>query len=442
MENEFETIRAEQAAETERIASVRKVCGGRHAELEAEAIRSGWDADRCELTILRASRSKPPITTTAPIQASQAMAIEAAFATTAGVNAERHYRPETLEASDRYRGIGLQEVLLMGARANGYSGERGRITSGNLREVLAYALPPITAAGFSTLSVSSILSNIANKSLLDGFLAVEQVWKAIAKIGNVSDFKTATRHRLTDSLEYEEVAAAGEIPHGTLGEETYTLTASTYAKMLGLTRQDIINDDLGAFDTLRQRLGRGAGLKLNKVFWTAFLDDASFFTDARGNLITTALATSGVALNTASQAFAELVDNDGNPLGIRPSILLVPPTLAATSKILFVSTEIRNTASDTEYSVANVHYDMYRPEISAYLNSSAVSGGSATAWYLVADPKDLAVAEVAFLNGQQSPTVESAEADFNVLGVQFRGYHDFAVALAEWRAAVKSSGDA
>ena len=39
--------------------------------------------------------------------------------------------------------------------------------------------------------------------------------------------------------------------------------------------------------------------------------------------------------------------------------------------------------------------------------------------------------EVAFLNGQESPTIETADADSNVLGVQMRGYHDFGVALQD-----------
>jgi hypothetical protein len=47
---------------------------------------------------------------------------------------------------------------------------------------------------------------------------------------------------------------------------------------------------------------------------------------------------------------------------------------------------------------------------------------------------------VAFLNGQEAPTIESAEADFNVLGVQMRGYHDFGVNLQDNRGGVKSAG--
>jgi hypothetical protein len=42
--------------------------------------------------------------------------------------------------------------------------------------------------------------------------------------------------------------------------------------------------------------------------------------------------------------------------------------------------------------------------------------------------------EVAFLNGVRTPTVEQAEADFNVLGIQVRGHFSFGVAKAEGRA--------
>jgi hypothetical protein len=45
-----------------------------------------------------------------------------------------------------------------------------------------------------------------------------------------------------------------------------------------------------------------------------------------------------------------------------------------------------------------------------------------------------------FLNGQQTPIVENADADFNQLGIQFRGYYDFGVGIQEYRAAVQSNG--
>ena len=61
---------------------------------------------------------------------------------------------------------------------------------------------------------------------------------------------------------------------------------------------------------------------------------------------------------------------------------------------------------------------------------------------LLRSPSLYAPMVVSFLNGQQSPVVESADADFNVLGIQFRGYHDFGVDKAEYVSGVKSKGAA
>jgi phage major head subunit gpT-like protein len=71
-------------------------------------------------------------------------------------------------------------------------------------------------------------------------------------------------------------------------------------------------------------------------------------------------------------------------------------------------------------------------------NKNLIATGSSSPWYLLCDPLDLAMIQVVFLNGKQMPTVEQTDADFKQLGIQFRGYHDFGVALQEPRAAVKS----
>ena len=144
----------------------------------------------------------------------------------------------------------------------------------------------------------------------------------------------------------------------------------------------------------------------------------------------------------AETLFAQLTDADGNPLGMEPALLLVPAELSATARRLYVSAEIRDTTANTKYAVANIFQNKYRPITSAYLSKSKYAGYSAAGWYLLADPANLATAEVCFLDGISSPTVQTSEADFDTLGVQFRGYWDFGVALAEWRAGVKFKGAA
>jgi len=398
-----------------------------------------------ELADIRAERPQAPAIHSSTRDMTQPV-IEAAFCRSAGLaEPEKHFKPETLEAADRnFRGgFGVQELLVMAARQNGYQG-RERITAGNIREVLGYALPPVHASrGFSGIDTSGILSSSANKILLDGFNQGPQTWREVARPRTVSDFKSVTAYRLTADLEYAELGPTGEITHGELGEESYSMQAKTYAKMLTLTRQDIINDDLGAFDDLRTRLGLGAAIKMSKVFWTLWINNSSFFTTARGNLsegTDTVLGISG--LSSAGTLLRKMRGPDGNLLGLEPDRLVVPPELELTGRQLYVSQEIRDTTADTEYAVANPYLNRFKPVVVPELSDDSYTGYSETAWYLLANPAVLATAVMCFLNGVQSPTIESADADFNTLGVQMRGYHDFGVAMTEYRAGVKSTGEA
>src|SRR5690606_9303559 len=130
------------------------------------------------------------------------------------------------------------------------------------------------------------------------------------------------------------------------------------------------------------------------------------------------------------------------PIGIMPAILLAPTSLSAIGSQLFKSLELRDTTANTKFPVANPHQGKFRVEVSRYLGNAKYTGYSSKAWYLLAEPTDLPVIEVAFLNGQESPTIETAEADFHVLGIQMRGYHDFGVALQDYRGGVKAKGEA
>ncbi len=434
-------MRAKAAAEEERIAAVRKVCGTDHADIAAKALREGWDVTRTELEVLRADRPKAPAAHV-PDNTMTGTVLEAACVLTAKLTgAEKEYEEKTLDAaSKRFRGgIGLQELLLEAAWANGYTGRNFR----DSREVLRFAFGKDLQAGFSTIDIGGILSNVANKFLLEGFFSVERVWRSICAVRNVSDFKTVTSYRLIGKDQYEPVAPGGELKRGTLGEESYTNKADTFGLLLSIDRRDMINDDLGAITLVPRKLGRGSGLKINDVFWTVFLANSAFFKAANLNYVEgtdTALTIDG--LTKVEKTFMDQKDSDGKPIGVMPAVMLVPTALSAMATQLFKSVEIRDTTASTKYPVANPHQGKFRAEVSRYLSNSRYTGYSEKAWYLLADPRDLPVIEVAFLNGQESPTIETAEADFNVLGIQMRGYHDFGVALQDPRGGVKAKGEA
>ena len=378
--------------------------------------------DMQRLNATRDERPAAPAVHVAKDSALTAEVIEASFAVQGGLaGVEKAYRPEVLEAAHKARReISLGEVIVQAAVANGYDGPR-RLNSATLR--------PILAAGWATHAISGILSNTANKFLLAGFNSVESAWRSISSVRSVNDFKTMTSYRLNGGFKFEKVANGGELKNAAASEESRTISAETYGIMTSATRTDLINDDLSALTAVPQRIGRGGALKLNDVFWADFVDDSAFFTAARNNLSTGSLALSLANLKALATKFRKLKDPDGNPVAVEPRILLVPVDLELAAAEIMGSTLIQsgNTSGQPD---RNVLAGRYQVVASTYLTNT-------TDYYLLASPADLPAMEVAFLNGVQSPIVETADADFNTLGIQMRGYFDFGVAKAEYLAGVK-----
>ena len=348
--------------------------------------------------------------------------IEASFALQGNLpGIEKRYDAKTLEAAHKARReISLGEVVLQAAVANGYDGPR-RLNASTLR--------PILAAAWATHSISGILSSTVNKFLLAGFDSVENAWRSISSVRSVNDFKTVTQYRLNGGFTFEAVSNGGELKVAKASDESRTISADTYGIMTSVTRTDLINDDLGALTAVPQRIGRGGALKINDVFWTSFLDDSAFFTTAKGNKKTGSTALSLAGLKEALALYRKLKDPDGHPIAVQPRVLLAPVDLEITAAELMNSVQVAS-GNTSGQPATNVFAGRYEVVSSTYLTNAAD-------YYLLASPADLPVMEVAFLNGVQSPIVETAEANFNVLGVEMRGYFDFGVAKAEDKAGVK-----
>lgn len=432
-------------------------------KLKQTAIKERWSAHRFELEAIKAANAIELLLVRAEMPAGpgihaghnpdvDSQVIEAAMCQSLKTPGhEKQFDEKVLDnAHKAFRGrIGLQQVMIMAAAANGMQvGVGQRITISNIRTFLKFAFPahgqPIEAAA-STLSIPGILSNVANKELLPGYVGVDEQWREIAQVKPVSNFLAHTSYRLNSDMEYEELGADGKIKHGAANEESYARQVKLYAKMFALTMQMIVNDDLGALTDMRTRVGAGSKKKFNKVFWQAFLSNSSFFTAGRGNYITgatTTLLTDNVGLNLGVIAFDALrfptVNGVvGDRVGGMPSILLTPPELAVAAEVIYKN---NNLGAGTSNANANNNFNKYRPVKVAQLSDSNFSSYSATAWYLLRE--ELKAICVSFLDGQESPTVDTAAADFDELGIQLRGWHAFGVDLAEYLCGVKSKGAA
>lgn len=422
-------IRAAAVAEQGRIGSVSEKAKD-HPEIKAKAIAEGWTPERTETEVLKAElaaekarneRPKGPAIQGFRGKEVNADILTAAVSLRAGLKgAEKTFGSEVCEKANDLRIHSLTDFVRAAMAASGRALEHSRHET---REFLQ--------AAFSTRDIANVLSAVANKFISEGYGTVEQTWRRVASIRSVVDFKANTGVRLIMSNLLKAMGPGGEIEHGKLSDETRTVTADTKALMLGVTRKDIINDDLSVLSDIPRRLGYAAARTFNTDFWTVFeaAVPSNFSASApKSNQTTGALTLT--TLKAAEALYLKLSDADGNPIGTDASTLLCGTTAYTAAREIFASTAlVGGSSKDT---ASNIYVGMFAPAMSRYL--------SAAPWYLVANPLAMPLMEVAFLNGREEPFVETADADFNTLGVQMRCYYDYGAAFGEWRAAVRSTG--
>jgi len=415
---------ADLAAEAARIAAIRSLYGEEHSELCAKAIEEGWDVRRAGLELVRAKRpAAPRIAVTGDGRDRLQEVLASAIAARGGVAPEPTLRAE----AERWRMAPLTAIARLCCAQAGVSISPQASNT------------ELVQAAFSTRLFPNVLKDAAQKISLDGYQAVDKASLKVARVLEAVDFKPHTLVRLTGQYRLEKVAPDGELPHAQLTDQGYTIKVDTYGRLVGLTRQDIINDDLGAFVEIPRQIGRGAALALESAFWTMVEGaNGAFFTAGNNNVISGASSAFGIAgLNAAIAKLRKQKDEAGNPIKARPRYVAVPPDLEADATQIYTSNVLLAAGStDKVIGANNPHVNKYEPVVSEYLTGS----GASSVWYLTADPADVPAFGVAFLRGQQAPTIEEADPDPKYLGTLWRGYFDFGVALLDPRGAVRANG--
>jgi len=155
---------------------------------------------------------------------------------------------------------------------------------------------------------------------------------------------------------------------------------------------------------------------------------------------------SALSITTFGTAVAKLraqTDADGKPIDLGPAVLTVCPALEATAKQIINSTQVMPDQSVPDMPMANPWAASVKLEIEPRLSNGKFTGNSTTQWYLFSDPMNTPATIICSLNGTEpAPIVEQTDLPANQLGIGFRGYCDFGVAVADYRAAVKATGAA
>jgi phage major head subunit gpT-like protein len=286
-----------------------------------------------------------------------------------------------------------------------------------------------------------LLENALNKTLQTAYELASDSWRQFCAVGTLTDFREHKRYRLGQFGKLEKVVEGGEykyvqIPDG----ESEKIKGDTYGNLINLSRQTIINDDLGAFLSLASQYGAAAGLTIEETVYALLLENGGLgpimsdglplFDAAHRNIATTtALSVAGLDVDRVKMA-QQKDPNNKRFLNIRPYALVLPVGLGGAARVLNQS-QFDNDSSGN-YAKPNVVAGLF----SEIVDTPYLAG---TRRYVFANPSQVPALEVAFLDGNQSPFLEMQEA-FNQDGKSWKIRLDFGAAAIDWRGAVTNPG--
>lgn len=297
------------------------------------------------------------------------------------------------------------------------------------------------APGLTTSNFPNLLENALHKMLVGGFTIQAYVWDTFAAIGSVNDFRPHNRYRMSSISNLEGYNQDGEFKYGNLADaEKEQQQASTKGKIIPLSRELLINDDLNALANLITALGRAAARSIETDFFTVLVsnptlvnDGVALFDAAHGN-VGSAGAITPSSLDEARQLMRQQQDAGANDYAdITPYGILTPVSALAVARQT-VNSEADPTSGNANSRKANIARNMVPSE--NIKDSPRLSGNG---WYVFADPALEPVIEVAFLNGQREPQIVTME-HFNSAGLSYRVMHDWGVKAVGYRGAVLNAG--
>lgn len=286
-----------------------------------------------------------------------------------------------------------------------------------------------------------LLENTMHKALQAAYATASLTWKRFCATGSVSDFRAHNRYRVGSLSNLDTLNELGEFKNKTIPDgEKGSITAGTKGNIINLSRQAIVNDDLGAFVGLSVSMGRAAArtvesdvyalLALNSGLGPTMLDGYTLFHANHAN-IGTGAALSMDAIEADRVLMASQMDVGGNDyLDLRPAVLLVPLGLGGKAR----------EANAAEYN-DEAQKNQRRPNVTRGLFRDIVDTPrlSGTRRYLFADPMEAPVIEVAFLDGAEDPYLENQDG-WTVDGAAMKVRLDYGVAGTDFRGAVTNAG--
>lgn len=456
--------------EAKRVADAAAAEASKRAAEQAAAVEAARVAEQtrgAEITELCRTHNLPQLATEmirggVTLEAARAKVLDELARRSAGQGGERNVRIETVSDEMALRLAGIEQAIthrIMAATQLDDNGRRfrgmsllemgrgfleahGVDTRGMDRMTLAGRMLHFRAPGaMGTSDFASLFANVANKRLRNAYEENPGTYARWARRApNAPDFKSMQVTVLSGAPDLLQVNEAGEFKYGTLsdGKETYALT--TFGRIVALTRQAIINDDLRAFDRLVSGFGGSAARLENRSVYAiltanAALGDAvALFHATHGNLATgggSVLAAAGLKAGRTAMRLQKGLQNE--ELNLAPAYLIVPAALEQDAYQLTSSNYVPATKAEV-----NEFRQGGRTAVEPIVES-VLDANSSTAWYLAASNSAVDTVEYCYLDGAEGPQIED-HVGFDVDGVQLKCRLDFAAKAIDHRGIYKAAG--
>ena len=331
------------------------------------------------------------------------------------------------QESNEFRGFSMAEM----AR---YTLEKAGVNTRNMHKM------EMVGAAFTHTSSDfpNILKDVVNKTMLKGWDEAPETFEAWTSDGILTDFREATRAGINTFPALDAVPDGGEYKYGTVGDRGEVIQLATYGKLVSLTRQTIINDDLNAFTKIPLSMGRAARRTIGNLAYAVLTsnplmaDGVALFAGGHNNLGSAgALATGTV--DELRALMAKQTDGNATALGITPAYLVVPEALRGQA-IITVESETEIAASQNNSRRPNSVRN-----IAEVISDARLDAASATAYYLIANPALFDTVEVAYLDGVKVPYLEQKDG-WSVDGSSFKVRIDAGVKALDYRTMAKNAG--
>lgn len=338
-----------------------------------------------------------------------------------------------VEGAREFRGMRLLDLARECVETVG-GNARGMLPQEIARAALGCDRTAMRAAGMHTISDFPILlGGGVTRTLRDAYAQAPQTWHPLGQQTTVPDFRAVTRAALGDIAALEEVKEHGEYKSGKLEEEGAPIRVAKFGKIISITWEAVINDDLGALTRIPRAYGLAAAETESNVVWNLILSNPNFtdnnpiYVAAHGNLAASGGAINTTTLGAARAAMRKQKSKAGAFLNVEPRYLVVGP--------------------DKELEAFQFTSSQYVPAKNADINDSrntslvVIVDGRITGnqWYLFTEAGLIDTFEYAYLEGEPGVFTETREG-FEVDGMEIKARLVFGAAWIDWRGTYKNPG--